>query len=103
MKIMRASDKRCSDFIRGFRGRLMAKLGITARAEAARNRPPKLNLVRRDRAGERLHVSVGGDQIGFIEAIEHDAIEGVRAGTADTKHFDRDDILLPFGQAVVAA
>ena len=95
--------QRLPDFIRRLRGRVVAELRIAAGAESTRDGSPELNFVRRHRAGERLHVGVDRDEIGLVHAIEHDAIEDIRAGAADADHFDRDDIFLfAFGQAVVA-
>ena len=63
----------------------------------------ELHFVRRDRAGERLHIGVDRDEIGLVHAIEHDAVERVRAGAADADDFDREIVFVLFRQAVVAA
>ena len=92
-----------AQFIRGFDRGVVAQLGIAARAQAARHRPAELHLVRGDGAGERLHIGIHGQEIGALESVEHDAIKRIGAGTADADYFDGDNVVLLFGQAVVAA
>ena len=92
--------------LRAFRRRILrrvvAQLGIAAGAEPARDCPTDLHLVRRDRAGERLHVGVDRDHFGLLHPVEHDAVERVRAGASDADDLDRN-VFLFFRQAVVAA
>ena len=57
----------------------------------------------RDRAGEGLHVGVDRDEIGLVEAIEHDPVEHIRAGVADSDDLDGDFFFGLFRQAVIAA
>jgi len=91
------------DFIGGFVSGVVADLGIAAGAEAARHRSPELDFVSRDRAGERLHVGVDRDEIGFVEAVEHDPVEHIRAGVADSDDLDGNFFFCLFRQAVIAA
>ena len=102
MKIIRASVKRLANFIGRFVGGVVAQFGIAAGAEPARDGAAELHFVRRDGTGERLHVGVDRDEIGFVQSVEHDAIERIRAGAADADDFDRNDFLFAFRQAVVA-
>ena len=44
-----------------------------------------------------------GDEFGFVQAIEHDAIEGIRAGAPTPTTLIGMISSSPFGQAVVAA
>src|SRR5213082_3153987 len=75
----------------------------SASSKAARKGTPQLHFDRRDGAGERLDVGVGGNEIGLVHSVEHDAIECVRAGASDRDHLDRNDLVLPFRQTVVSA
>jgi hypothetical protein len=88
-------------FIRRFIGGVVADLGIAPRPQTARHRAPELHLARRDRAGERLHIGVDRDEIGFVEAVEDNAIENIAARAADADDFDGDVFVRPFGQIVV--
>jgi hypothetical protein len=59
--------------------------------------------MRSDRTGERLHIGVDRDEIGFFHSIEDDAIERIRARAADANDLNRDDFLFAFRQRVIVA
>ena len=92
-----------AQFVGRFVRRVEAQLGIAAGAEPARGFAADLHLPGRDRAGERLHVGVDRDHFGVLHAVEHDAVERVRAGASHADDFDREIVFLFFRQAVVAA
>ena len=96
-------DQRLADFIGRFHRRLVTKLRIAARTEAARDRTAKLHFARRHRTGERLDIGIDGNEIALFYSVEHDAIKRVRAGAADAYDFDRDNFFFAFRQCVVVA
>ena len=95
--------QRLAHFVGRFVRRVVAQLGIAAGAESARDGPADLHFVCGDRAGERLHVGVDRDHFGVLHAVEHDAVERIRAGASDADDFDRESSSCLFRQAVIAA
>jgi hypothetical protein len=68
--------------------RVAADLGLGARAEAARERGPELQLRTRGRALERLRVGVGADELHAREpAVDH-VLDGIAAAAADADDLD---------------
>src|ERR1044072_6697888 len=51
-----------------------------AAPEPARDGAPARDLVRRHGTGDRLHIGVDRDQVGLVQAIEHNPVEHIRAG-----------------------
>src|SRR5439155_23176221 len=91
------------DFVGGFNRGLITEFRIAASPETARAGAPELDLARRDRARERLHVGVDRDEVAFVHAIKQYAIKRVRSGAPHADHFDGNWFFLPFRQTVIFA
>ena len=95
--------KRLADFVGRFRRRLITQVRIAAGAEATADRATKLHLMRSNRSGERLHIGIDRDEIGFFHSIKDNAIERIRACAPDANDFNRDHFFFAFRQCVIVA
>ena len=66
-----------ADFIGCFLRGIESKVGIATGAESASNGPSQLHFHGCHRTGEGLRVGVGGDEIGLVHPIEHNAIQRI--------------------------
>jgi hypothetical protein len=75
-------------------GRLLAHLGVGARAEAPGQLPPDVELDVRIAHQERLRIGVDGDELHALESDLDHAVHGVDATAADADDLDHCQVVL---------
>src|SRR5262249_53341623 len=92
-----------SNLLGRFEGGLIPELGIATCAQATGDGAAELYLVSSNGTRQRLHVGVDRQNFCSFQAIEHDPIERIQTGAADTDDFDWNKFLRALGETVVFA
>ncbi len=79
-----------TDFLHRFVSGRETHFRITSCAKPARGPASQLNLLPRDRTGERLHVRVHGDNLHVANAVQKEPIEHIRTRSAEPNDLDSE-------------
>ena len=97
------TGQRLANLFCRFESGLIANFGVATCAQTAGDRAAELHFVRSNGTCQRLHVGVNRQDLGSLQSVEHDPVERVETGAANTDNFDWNRVLAPLGEAVVFA
>ncbi len=95
------TSQRLANLLCRFKCGLIANLGIATCAQATRNGPAELHFVRSNRARQRLHVGIDGQNLCSFQTVEHNPVERIQTGATNTDNFDWNKFVRPLRETVV--
>src|SRR6266498_2926119 len=96
-------SQRLANLLCRFKSGLIANLGVATCPQATGDCPPELYFVCSNGTRQRLHVGVERQNFCALQTVEHNPVERIQTGAADTDNFDWNRFLRTLRETVVFA
>src|SRR6266508_3270781 len=97
------TSQRLANLLCRFKSGLIANLGVATCPQATGDCPPELYFVCSNGTRQRLHVGVERQNFCALQTVEHNPVERIQTGAADTDNFDWNRFLRTLRETVVFA